>query len=310
MRKLLTIMLTIILIFAQGCAKKKASAPSTNPVTPVTPTVVDPSPEEPIIVPPSVIPASTAGISLDSPSIINEFFSGTPNLEIIEPEITFKLFTVEPTAQDIATHNITNTVYSGTIEINNKYIDSEGVIKQSSTKEFCTGLAPGAYQDYTQPPINSDILNPVYPSLIVDECEYKFSYSRHNQEIEYNGDHYVRLFFEDTFGTVVVVLQAMDNDNSGEPSGLVKGSVWFKNFNLSTGSQKSFAGPCWEVVKSRHGTHGTSVNQTHFCRTFTDSNDNILSEINDDSDIYPSATDGYKRLGTITGLDAAKIFGL
>lgn len=112
------------------------------------------------------------------------------------------------------------------------------------------------------------------------EAQYNYWFNYQGKTV-YNG------FFQDTIGAVVLVIDGTQNQGDGQGGGLVSGSLWYKNFAQVLASQ----GPmrkCWFITLGPYD-----------CRSGT-----VLIKSNP----YPS--DGYKLLGTFSGLDMHKAFGL
>jgi hypothetical protein len=117
-----------------------------------------------------------------------------------------------------------------------------------------------------------------------DDGAYEAQY---NYWFNYQGQTVFNGFFQDTIGAVVLVIDGSQNQGDGQGGGLVSGSLWYKNFAQVLASQ----GPmrkCWFITLGPYD-----------CRSGT-----VLIKSNP----YPS--DGYKLLGTFSGLDMKKAFGL
>jgi hypothetical protein len=93
-------------------------------------------------------------------------------------------------------------------------------------------------------------------------------------------------YFQDSVGAIVLVIDGSGpNLGDGQGSTTVSGSVWFRNFAQAFPSQGSERF-CWFIYRGPYQCRSTSVM--------------------DKSSPYP--TDGYRRLGTFTGLSRAKAF--
>ena len=110
-----------------------------------------------------------------------------------------------------------------------------------------------------------------------------------NRWFTYQGKQVFHGFFQDTYGAVILVIDGGEDLGDGAGLTSVSGSVWYKNFG-STYAPMSPYEKCWFV---RAGPYN--------CRTFMQN-----GEVNTYSALYP--TDGYKKLGTFTGLNKPKAF--
>ena len=127
-------------------------------------------------------------------------------------------------------------------------------------------------------------LNSTYNINSRDDGKYEaqFNYWFPNQ-----GKTVFSGFFQDTIGAVVLVIDNVQNQGDGQGGGLVSGSLWYKNFAQVLAPQ----GPmrkCWFISLGPYD-----------CRSGT-----VISK----SGLYPS--DGYKLLGTFSGLNMQQAFGL
>lgn len=125
----------------------------------------------------------------------------------------------------------------------------------------------------------------------------------YNRWFEHNGKEVFHGFFEDAFGSVVLVIDEVLDLGDGGNQNLVSGSVWFKNHrdtnapNPSNGCLPGFGCPntrCWFVKDGPYE-----------CRAFVVGgypNDEICTN----SRLYPN--NGYRKLGEFSGLDRAKAF--
>lgn len=127
-----------------------------------------------------------------------------------------------------------------------------------------------------------------YRNLDLGKSEAEF-----NQWFVWNGKRVFHAFFQDSQGAVILVIDGgLDLGDGGGLTDL-KGSVWFKNFNLTPYPQ--FQEKCWFV---RVGPYD--------CRTFV-VGDWQSGLIQTNSSLYPNSN-GYKRLGTFTGLNRSRAF--
>lgn len=123
-----------------------------------------------------------------------------------------------------------------------------------------------------------------YHNLDVGKSEAEF-----NQWFMYGGKRVFHGFFQDAYGAVMLVID--DGIDLGDGGGLtmVSGSIWYKNFTTSYAYQSPEK--CWFI---RIGPYD--------CRTFVGPGD----VINTTSALYPG--NGYRKLGTFTGLDKPRAF--
>jgi hypothetical protein len=92
-------------------------------------------------------------------------------------------------------------------------------------------------------------------------------------------------YFQDSYGAIVLVVDSVMNQGDGQGSSIVGGSIWFKNFT----KQMNIQGPqryCWFIYTG-----------PYVCRSTT---------VMDKSNPFPS--DGYRLLGTFSGLSKSKAF--
>lgn len=101
----------------------------------------------------------------------------------------------------------------------------------------------------------------------------------------FNGSKNFTGYFQDSYGAIVLVIDNVLNQGDGQSSATVSGSIWFKNFTQSMAPQGSER-YCWFIYKGPYNCRSTTVM--------------------DKSNAYPS--DGYRRLGTFTGLSRSKAF--
>lgn len=92
-------------------------------------------------------------------------------------------------------------------------------------------------------------------------------------------------FFQDAYGAVVLVIDKVVSQGDAQGASYVSGSLWFKNFTKTMAPQGTER-YCWFIY-----------NGPYDCRSTT-----IINK----SNVYPS--DGYRRLGTFTGLSKSKAF--
>lgn len=121
--------------------------------------------------------------------------------------------------------------------------------------------------------INQDIYKLQDPGLM--EAEF-------NRWFVINGKHYFSAFFQDAYGAIVLVFDNYVNQGDAQGAGVLSGSVYYKNFAQSYAQQSPYR-KCWYIY-----------NGPYNCRA---------SAVIDKSSPYPG--DGYRKLGTFTGLSLA-----
>lgn len=107
-------------------------------------------------------------------------------------------------------------------------------------------------------------------------------------------------FFQDQYGAIVFVVDGVGGVDQGDGQAVdgLKGSIYFKNF--PTGYATQSPEKCWFI---RVGPYD--------CRTFLLNNSSDRSERDIwsfSNPVTPSASDGYKKLGTFTGLSKSGAF--
>jgi hypothetical protein len=115
-----------------------------------------------------------------------------------------------------------------------------------------------------------------------------------NQWFYFQGKKVFHGFFQDAYGAIIIVIDGGIDLGDGQSMTDLTGSVWFKNFKLAPAPQ--FMGndgeQCWFLLPP----------SPYECGTFKDSS----GRVNTTSSLYPS--NGYKRLGTFSGLKLEKAF--
>lgn len=95
--------------------------------------------------------------------------------------------------------------------------------------------------------------------------------------------------FQDQYGSIVLVIDKTIDQGDGQGTGYVSGSVYFKNFAQSMAQQSPYR-KCWFIYTGPYD-----------CRS---------TEIMNKSALYPTTDQGYRKLGTFTGLSKANAFNL
>lgn len=101
----------------------------------------------------------------------------------------------------------------------------------------------------------------------------------------FNGGKNFTGYFQDQYGAVVLVIDNVVNLGDAQSGSYVSGSLWFKNF-AKTMAPQGTERYCWFIYSGPYDCRSTTVM--------------------DKSNALPS--DGYRRLGTFTGLTRSKAF--
>ncbi|UXR63291.1 hypothetical protein EZJ49_09400 [Bdellovibrio bacteriovorus] len=109
--------------------------------------------------------------------------------------------------------------------------------------------------------------------------------AEYNRWFTYNGKTVFNGFFQDQYGAIVVVIDKVVNQGDGQGSSTVSGSVYYKNFGQSYVQQSPYR-KCWYI---RSGPYN--------CRA---------SAVMNKTSPYPA--DGYRKLGTFSGLVVSEAF--
>lgn len=138
-------------------------------------------------------------------------------------------------------------------------------------------------QTYTGIFTAPDGVNSSYPSLgrAKDSGLYKAQY---NYWFNSGGKTVFSGFFQDPYGAIVLVIDNALNQGDGQGSTTVSGSIWFRNFAYSFAPQSSERN-CWFIYMGPYD-----------CRS-----GNVISK----AALEP---DGYRKLGTFSGLVSATAF--
>ncbi|MBL7542820.1 MAG: hypothetical protein JNL11_03345 [Bdellovibrionaceae bacterium] len=116
----------------------------------------------------------------------------------------------------------------------------------------------------------------------VMESVYNYWYTKDSKTV-FSG------LFQDQYGAVVLVIDKSINQGDGQGSAFVSGSIYFRNFAQSMATQSPYR-KCWFIYTGPYD-----------CRT-----DTIMKK----TDLYPTTGEGYRKLGTFSGLNRAKAFNL
>lgn len=124
-----------------------------------------------------------------------------------------------------------------------------------------------------------------------------FSNGRDNGELESKYNYWFNSggkvvfsgFFQDQFGSIILVIDNTIDQGDGQGGGYVSGSVYFKNFTQSMATQSSYR-KCWFIYQGPYDCRSTQV-------------------INKSS-LYPVEAEGYRKLGTFSGMSKSRAFNL
>lgn len=100
-----------------------------------------------------------------------------------------------------------------------------------------------------------------------------------------NNKYYFSAFFQDAYGAVVLVIDDYVNQGDAQGGGTMSGSVYYKNFAQSYAQQSPYR-KCWYIYDGPYDCRASAV----------------ISK----NTPYPG--DGYRKLGTFSGLSKAAVF--
>ena len=107
-----------------------------------------------------------------------------------------------------------------------------------------------------------------------------------NRWFTYGGKTVFSGYFQDQYGSIVLIIDNSVNQGDGQGGGYVTGSIYYKNFQQSYATQSPYR-KCWFIYDGPYD-----------CRSGAVSNKTSL---------YPT-DNGYRKLGTFTGLSQAASF--
>lgn len=118
-------------------------------------------------------------------------------------------------------------------------------------------------------------------------------YFKYNYWFNFQGKKVFSAFFEDLYGSIILVVNQSVDLGDGGGASEVGGSIWYKNFTKSFATYDAGAGwsvvlPCWFRTIGPYD-----------CRSFTVMNKTALLPDN-----------GYKKLGTFSNMNKLKAFNL
>ncbi len=114
-----------------------------------------------------------------------------------------------------------------------------------------------------------------------------YNKSEFNRWFVYEGRNVFTGFYQDEYGAVVLVIENTLDTGDGSGGGFLNGSVWYKNFAQSMAQYNDTERHCWFLSDGPYNCQSTTVMNK--------------------STLYPS--NGYRKLGTFTGLSRAAAFG-
>lgn len=127
-----------------------------------------------------------------------------------------------------------------------------------------------------------------------DKFEYHYNFwFKNNNVVVFSG------YFQDKHGSIVVVIDKSLDQGDGQGSSYVSGSVYFKNFpqlkivyDPITGrtNEQPWERKCWFIYTGPYVCGATAVTSK--------------------SALYPATEEGYRKLGTFSGLSRARAFNL
>lgn len=117
-----------------------------------------------------------------------------------------------------------------------------------------------------------------------DVAESKFNHwFKKDGKLVYSG------IYQDQYGSIALVIDNVIDQGDGQGSSYVSGSVYFRNFAQSKATQSPYR-KCWFIYTGPYD-----------CRT-----DTVMVK----SGLYPTTAEGYRKLGTFSGLSRTKAFNL
>ena len=100
-----------------------------------------------------------------------------------------------------------------------------------------------------------------------------------------NGKYYFSAYFQDAYGGLIVVFDNYVNQGDAQGTGVVSGAVYFRNFPQSYATQSPYRS-CWYIYDGPYDCRAEAVTKKNA--------------------IYPA--NGYRKLGTFSGLSKAAVF--
>ncbi len=110
--------------------------------------------------------------------------------------------------------------------------------------------------------------------------------SAYNRWFTLGGKKVFSGFFEDNYGSIVLIIDNVVNQGDGQGGSYVSGQIWYRNFAQSYAPKSPYRS-CWFVYTGPYACRSAAV-------------------INKTS-LYP--TDSYRKLGSFTGLVRSSSFG-
>jgi hypothetical protein len=113
--------------------------------------------------------------------------------------------------------------------------------------------------------------------------------SKYNYWFAKDGKTVFSGYYQDQYGAIVLVIDKSINQGDGQGSGYVSGSVYFKNFAQSMAYQSPNR-KCWWIYDGPYDCRSTTVSTK--------------------SGLYPTTNEGYRKLGTFSGLSRVNAFNI
>lgn len=288
MRNLKLISIAVIGAFLIGCAKDKGGGNAGGYIQPGDPNY-----------PGYYIPPSGPGGSPGTDTGSNFQYGATAELRNYTSS-SMSFYTKDPSL-------VANQITEAKVNVNlRRYDPAPGSSRYSygGTVTISFKRNGRLYQDTFTSLINA---NHWYGGGMVSTNEEN---NKYNVFIVKNGQEAYHGFFQDAYGSIVLVVDNLNDLGDGAGATTANGSVWVMNFPQQYGSAYPQYGPqsptsCWFV---KYGPYD--------CRTWKTSNG-----VNTDEAIYPylenqtSTWDkpksiGYKKVGEFTNLEVQKAFNL
>ncbi len=109
--------------------------------------------------------------------------------------------------------------------------------------------------------------------------------AEYNRWFTINNVYYFSAYFQDAYGAIVLIFDNYVNQGDAQGTGVVSGSIYYKNFAQSYAPQSPYRS-CWFIYAGPYNC--------------------ISSAVTNKSAVYPG--DGYIKLGTFSGMSKAAVF--
>ena len=218
-----------------------------------------------------------SGLTINSGAGTGVYTGGTPSSSLGGATVAFAPDSLALMTEYVASHPLNNP---------------QNIKLSVSTRDVGNGRYAGTLQlsytdngsTYTGTFDSGSGTYQISPSPYTGKSEAEF-----NQWFVWGGQRVFHGFFQDKYGAVMLVIDQSLDLGDGGPLTNLSGSFWFKNFTQTTASQP--AAKCWFIWAGPYN-----------CQAFV-----VNGVVQTSSGLYP--TDGYKRLGTFTGLNP-RAFGM